>query len=76
METNSKIVELDIQYQTEKKEREILVQRAELAEQKLTIQQRNYQVYGLIGLALILGLIGFLFYNQQKLKNKQLLKEN
>ncbi|WP_161791975.1 tetratricopeptide repeat-containing sensor histidine kinase [Psychroserpens jangbogonensis] len=70
------VADLEIKYETEKKEREILVQRAELAEQKLTIQQKNYQVYGLLGLALILGLIGYLFYNQQKLKNKQLQKEN
>jgi len=76
IETNSKIAELEIQYDTEKKEKEILVQRAELAEQKLIIQQKNTQVYGLIGIALILGLIGYLFYNQQKLKNKQLQKEN
>ena len=70
------LADLEVKYETEKKEREILVQRAELAEQKLTIQQKNYQVYGLLGLALILGLIGYLFYNQQKLKNKQLQKEN
>ncbi|WP_323789367.1 tetratricopeptide repeat-containing sensor histidine kinase [Psychroserpens sp.] len=70
------IADLEIKYETEKKEREILIQRAELAEQELTIQQKNYQLYGLIGLALIFGLIGYLFYNQQKLKNKQLQKEN
>ncbi|WP_231565527.1 tetratricopeptide repeat protein [Psychroserpens sp. Hel_I_66] len=76
-ESNAKaIANLEIKYETEKKEKEILVQRAVLAEQKLTIQKRDYQIYGLIGLALILGLIGYLFYNQQKLKNKQLQKEN
>lgn len=76
-ESNAKaMADLEVKYETEKKEREILVQRAELAEQKLTIQQKNYQLYGLIGLAFILGLIGYLFYNQQKLKNQQLQKEN
>jgi signal transduction histidine kinase/Tfp pilus assembly protein PilF len=70
------MADLEVKYETEKKEREILIQRAELAETKLTIQQRNYQIYSLIGFALILGLIGYLFYNQQKLKNKQLHKEN
>ncbi|WP_299225057.1 sensor histidine kinase [uncultured Psychroserpens sp.] len=70
------IADLEVKYNTEKKEKEILVQRAELAEQKLTIQQKNYQLYGLLGIALILGLLGYLFYNQQKLKNKQLQKEN
>lgn len=70
------IADLEIKYETEKKEREILIQRAELAESKLTIQQRNYQIYGLIGLTLILGFIGFLLYKQQKLKNRQLQKES
>lgn len=70
------IFELDTKYQTEKKEKEILEQRAVLAEQDLIIQRRNFQVYGLIGLALLLGVLGYLFYNQQKLKNNQLKKEN
>ncbi|MBT8273635.1 MAG: tetratricopeptide repeat protein [Bacteroidia bacterium] len=70
------IAELSIQYETTEKEKRILTQRAELAEKELTIQQRTYQMFGLGGLALILGLIGYLFYNQQKLKNEQLQKEN
>ena len=76
-ETKTKqIVEIREQYRTAEKEREILVQRAEIAEQNLTIQKRNYQIYSLMGIALIFGLIGFLFFNQQKLKNRQLQKEN
>jgi signal transduction histidine kinase len=71
-----KIADLEVKYETEKKEKEILIQRAELAEQDLVIQKRNYQLYGLTFITLILGLIGFLFYNQQKLKNQQLQKEN
>ncbi len=76
-ETKTKqIVQVREQYKSAEKEREILIQRAEIAEQSLTIQKRNYQIYSLIGMALILGLIGFLFFNQQKLKNRQLQKEN
>jgi signal transduction histidine kinase len=76
-ETKTKqIVEVSERYKTAEKEREILVQRAELAEQNVIIQQRNYQLFGLIGLAAILGLVGYLLYNQQKLKNKQLQKES
>lgn len=70
------VADLEVKYDTEKKEKEILVQRAELAEQELTIQRKDYQMYGLFAFALILGLIGYLFFNQQKLKNKQLQKEN
>ena len=76
-ETKTKqIVEVREQYQTAEKERETLIQRAKIAERDLVIQERNYQIYGLSALLLILGLLGYLFYNQQKLKNKQLLKEN
>lgn len=70
------VADLEVKYDTEKKEKEILKQRADLAEKELTIQKKNYQMYGLLGLALIFGLIGYLFYNQQKLKNNQLQKEN
>lgn len=74
---NSKTVaNFEINYESKKKEKQILIQRAELAEQRLTIQEHNYQLYGLGSLTLILGLIGYLFYNQQKLKNLQLKKEN
>lgn len=70
------IADLEVKYETEKKEKKILVQRAELAEQDVVIQKRNYQIYGLIGFAIVLALLSYLFYNQQKLKNKQLQKEN
>jgi signal transduction histidine kinase/tetratricopeptide (TPR) repeat protein len=69
------IIELGIQYETNEKEKQILIQRAELAELDFIIQKRNYQIYGVLALALILGLIGYLFYNQQRLKNNQLKKE-
>ncbi len=76
-ETKTKqIAEVSERYNTADKEREILIQRADLAEKNLTIQKQNLQVLGLLALAIVLGLIGFLFYNQQKLKNKQLYKEN
>lgn len=76
-ENNAKaIADLEVKYETEKNQKQILIHRAELAEQDLVIQKRNYQIYGLIGLTLILTLIGYLFYNQQKLKNLQLQKEN
>src|SRR5690606_32547763 len=58
------------------KEHQLLLYRVDIAEKNLIIQKRNAQVYGLIGLALVLMLIGYLFYKQQKLKNDQLLKEN
>ncbi|WP_422107584.1 tetratricopeptide repeat-containing sensor histidine kinase [Winogradskyella sp.] len=75
-EVKNKVNELETKYETEKKEKQILIQRATLAEQDLVIQKRNSQLVGLGGLLLILGLVGYLFYNQQRLKNQQLQKEN
>lgn len=76
IETNSKVAQLEIEFQTEKKEKEILSQRADLAEKELDISKKNNYILGLVALAIVLGLIGYLFYNQQKLKNRQLKKEN
>ncbi|MCW9036295.1 sensor histidine kinase, partial [Altibacter sp.] len=75
-EKNSQIIqETETKYQTEKKEKEILQQRAQLAEKDLQVRKKNTLVYGGFGLALVLGLLGYLVYNQQKLKNRQLRKE-
>jgi len=74
---NAKIIaEVETKYQTEKKENEILQQRAQLAEKELEVKQKNYIIFGSLGLALILGLVGYLLFSQQKLKNRQLQKEN
>jgi signal transduction histidine kinase len=75
-ETNSRIIEeTEAKYETEKKERDLAETRADLAESELKVRQKNNLIYGSLGLALILGLLGYLFYNQQKLKNRQLQKE-
>ncbi len=68
--------EVETKYQTEKKEKEILVQRAQLAEKQLKIERKNQLIIGVIGLALLAGLIGYQFYRVQKIRNKQLEKEN
>jgi len=70
------IAEMGERYKTADKERQILIQRADLAERDLIIQKQNSQLFGLIAFAVVLSFIGYLFYNQQKLKNKQLQKEN
>ncbi len=76
LNVEKEIASLTIEFETEKKEKEILQQRAQLAEKELEVRKKNYVIYGSLGLALILGLIGYLVYNQQKLKNQQLQKES
>jgi signal transduction histidine kinase len=75
-EKTQTIFELETKYETEKKEKEILVQRADIAEKELKLSKKNTQLIGLGVLAIVFGLLGYLFYNQQKLKNTQLKKEN
>lgn len=64
----AKISELTIAYETEKKE-------VALAESKIEIQQKNLLLYLSLAGILVLGLIGYLIYNQQRTKNLKLKKE-
>jgi signal transduction histidine kinase len=64
----AKISELTIAYETEKKE-------LALAESKIEIQQKNLLLYGAVAGIILLGLIGYLVYNQQRTKNNKLKKE-
>lgn len=68
--------EIEAKYETEKKENEILAQKATIAENKLNINRKNTQLIGLVVLAAVLSLLGYLLFKQQKLKNEQLQKES
>jgi signal transduction histidine kinase len=65
----TKQAELDTEFQTEQKEKEILLQRARLAE-------KNSWILGGFSLAIFSILIGFIFFNRQRLKTVQLQKDN
>ena len=67
--------ELEVKYKSAQKDAEISKNKAEIAENELQIKQKNTIIYGSVGFAILLGLVGYLFYNQQKIKNIQLLKE-
>lgn len=60
--------ELEARFQTEKKD-------AAIAQQQLEIHNRTIQLVGSLVLAIILGVVGYLLYSQQKLKNQQLQQE-
>jgi len=76
-EDNARIIaETETKYETEKKEKELLEHRALIAEKELEVKQKNTMLFGSLGLALLLGLLGYLFYSQQRLKNRQLQKES
>ncbi|MBC7557099.1 MAG: tetratricopeptide repeat protein [Chryseobacterium sp.] len=67
-ETNSKIAELEVKFETNKKEKQLLQEQIE------TKKTRN-KLIAVSSLAFFLGLIGFLIYRQQKLKNTQQAQE-
>ena len=74
-ENFARMAELETKYETEKKEREILMQRTEIAENQLKIDQKNMVIFLVCALAVIGILLGFIFYNRQKLKTSRLEKE-
>ncbi|MAO07622.1 MAG: hypothetical protein CL596_02795 [Alteromonas sp.] len=70
------VAEMETKYETEKKERDLAETRASLAEKELEVERKNLWLYGSLALALVLALIGYLVYNQQRLKNNQLQRES
>ena len=60
--------DLEARYQSGQKD-------AAIARQKLELRTKNFQLYGSLVLAVVLGLVGYLLYSQQKLKNRQLRQE-
>lgn len=76
---NKKIAEetskFQVQYQTEKKEKEIAIQKQELLDQELKIKNRNLYVLILLGSIILLSVIFWGLYKRNKLKRLQLQKE-
>lgn len=70
------IAGLEVKFKTQEKEIQLAETRIELAEKELKIGRKNSLIYGTSALALLLAILGYLIYKQQKLKNKQLQKEN
>ncbi len=75
-ERAASFAEMETKYETEKKEKALAETRADLAERELQVKRKNTLIYGGFGLALILGLLGYLVFSRQKLKNRQLKKES
>lgn len=63
------VEEISTKYETAEKEKQI-------AEKELTLKNRNQWIFGLVALAVIIGLIGFLLYKQQILKNIKQQKDS
>lgn len=63
-DTNSKIAELEVKFDTNEKEKQLLQKQAEVETSRIKFSVA-------IVFAILASIIGFLFYRQQRLKNKQ-----
>lgn len=78
IEKEKAINDINVKYETEKKDKEIgelaaqnEIASLEITNKSLALTQRNYLLLGLGGLLLLLAIVGYLFYQQNKIKNQQ-----
>jgi signal transduction histidine kinase/Tfp pilus assembly protein PilF len=71
-----RMASLETKFKVAENEKKLAETRANLAESELEVEQKNIMIFGSLGFALVLGLLGYFIYKQQNLKNQQLKKEN
>lgn len=76
LETNQRIAELEIQFKTEEREKELAQKTTELTQEQLRVKRRNWFAGILATLFLSVSLISFLIFRQQKIRRENLEREN
>ena len=76
IETNSKIAELEVRFDTNNKERMLAENKNLLLKKEAEASRKNYMLGTLSILTLFVALLGFLIYRQQRLKNRQQVQEH
>lgn len=74
--TNRTIQHLELKFETEQKEAQIASQKVKLNEEALRINKRNNLIIGLASLLLLLIVLSFYIYRQQRFKRLQIIEEN
>lgn len=74
--TNKAINELETQFETEKKEKQIAEQNILINNKELEIEQRNFYLYISIGLAVLILIVLFLIVKQVRFKQQKLIAAN
>ncbi|WP_347175500.1 tetratricopeptide repeat-containing sensor histidine kinase [Polaribacter uvawellassae] len=69
------VAEIETKYETEKKEKEIALQKEQLLESELKVKNRNLYAILITAILLLLGILYYGFYKRNKLKREQLQKE-
>ena len=72
---NAQIADMQVRYETEKKEKENAILHQVNKEKELRITKQRVQLAVMTGILLISILSGFLFYSRNKLRQQQLLNE-
>lgn len=75
-QTNKTIAELEVQFDTEKKEKELAIETANVLQEKTKVRRRTSILIGVLILLGLLLFIGILIYRQLKTKQELLQKEN
>tara|TARA_R110002073_G_scaffold108336_3_gene243385 strand:+ start:57397 stop:59343 length:1947 start_codon:yes stop_codon:yes gene_type:complete len=71
----SQVSNFETKYETEKKEKEIVIQKQELLDQELKIKNRNLYIILISAVLLIILIISIGLYKKQQFKKQQLQKE-
>jgi signal transduction histidine kinase len=74
-ENQESINKLMIEFETEKKERQIAVQQLEIAEKTLESRRKTLIIIGLIGIIIILLMFSFIIYSRIKIRQERRLNE-
>lgn len=73
--TNAKIAELEVEFQTNEKEKQLAENRNQLLQKDIQVRKSRFSLIIIAVFAFFLMLISYLVYRQQKLKNKQQAQE-
>lgn len=74
--TNNRLAELEVQFETEQKEKELALKNAALAEEKLKVRQQRWVLSALGGFFVTGLFISGMIYRQQTIKQNNLRREN
>lgn len=75
IETNKSIAELELRFETEKKEKELAQQKASLVQAAYKLRQRNDLLVGLVVFVLFVILAAYFIYRTQREKQMRLIEE-
>ncbi|APU70355.1 tetratricopeptide repeat-containing sensor histidine kinase [Christiangramia flava] len=75
LEVQKKLAELNVEFETEQKENELLRNRAELLQQEKDLRKKEIIIFSVVALLVVLAAFSYLYMRQQKLKREQLEKE-